>query len=748
MKLQSFKRTLQDTLASTSKHYDRRLVAYPPRLRQTYSCRPSPSSDMKGNDSGHPAWSLLAQAIDRATEGSQFNSEEFFPIWFRESGTPYFFLFKKNLSVTNIQLPELLALIRQHIFSKDTGCHVTDVAFHTNAAFTQVLDDIVCPIVKSVHFTPSAISSICALYWPIIEKSIVVDTFFTSCAVFLPPHLDIDLLTICAESGYIHSCGYSLFVRRMSKATQSDFYDAIDRHLEKYPTFNGTLQFIPFSAEDFDDDKRIGYVKDALQDGLEGTKIKVEKHEMTKVPLVHIFQDMLTRYDGRLLFRGAGPYKHKHPQTSDSTLWLIADSSVNRNNPVVAGGDKYYICYHQIYFNDSPFHLFDENKPAWVAHTTMPHTLLAAMINITKPWPGDSQTIVGDPFGGTGTTWLESLNHADAQCVSGDINPLFPILTADNAMFFAMPKMDLLQNVADLEQLITRLGSQTDVLIEEAHKQRLLIDTDDPQFPPAYKRAVERVERLRAGKKAPFLSFVFPLEVARELAQTTFFERLVFYITLRAELRYQSAYARGTPRPTSAFIESAKYLVDEMRSLYDWCSRAAIECATVGRFSVFSGHYSKACSIRYACLRQAVADLPGGNTLRVRDARHIEKQSYDIIVTDPPYGFNTEEELFPLAQLYSEVITALLAAIRNNGHLVICLPDEAFTGRSLPVCAKSQIVTEQILRSADSLGRELFVPARSNLPMTAAPYYWKSPALRRTVLHFRVRDRAVAASTH
>src|SRR5438552_1091612 len=35
--------------------------------------------------------------------------------WFREQGKPYFFLFKKNLHVTNIQFGELIALVRTHL---------------------------------------------------------------------------------------------------------------------------------------------------------------------------------------------------------------------------------------------------------------------------------------------------------------------------------------------------------------------------------------------------------------------------------------------------------------------------------------------------------------------------------------------------------------------------------------------------------------------------------------------------------
>jgi hypothetical protein len=686
-------------------------------------------------------WSLLAETIGGAIEGTAFASNKFFHRWFRELGTPYFFLFKKNLSVTNIQHSELISLIRQHIHHKATHDHVCDLAFHTTDDFSSTIELIVRPIIENLKFDAEELRRLVALYWPIVERSIVVNQFYTSCAVFLPPHLDLDVLRVCAEAGYVHSCGHSLFVRRLKKATAQHFYESIDRHLERHPEFIGKLQFIPFSSEDFEGDKGQAYMKDALKDGIDGTKIRVGKLYMTRISLVKIFQKMENLYRGRLLFRGAGHYQDTHPKTSDSTLWLISDHTVNLNNRTSPGIEGYYICYHQLFCNESPFRAFDENKPAWIAHNTIPHTLLGAMLNVTKPWPKDRSIIICDPFGGTGTTWLESKKHANTRCITGDISPMFPTLVSDNTTFFSMPHPEIAEHVANLRQLLVALKKA-----DERERQGIpllpqLFDITDPAI--TYRKAMEAIALIKEGNSSAAISFDVSAVDTEKLKLFSFFERLIFYIALRAELRFQSAYERGGKDRIGGFSDEANYLIDEMESFVEWCKRVETGEKAVGLFSVFPGHYSEGCAIRYSCLVKAQADLSTSDDVCVRDARGIQVKSCDILVTDPPYGVNTDEDPYDLAKLYAEVIRAMIGAIRNDGHLVICLPIEAYSGRPLPACTASQIITAQILRTATLLGREAYLPAQNNLAMTTPPYYWRSGALRRVILHFRIRDKAL-----
>src|SRR5271168_4113152 len=50
----------------------------------------------------------------RTKEFSGFDTRKFFASWYRQPKQAHFFLFRKNLKVTNIQFAELLALVRVH----------------------------------------------------------------------------------------------------------------------------------------------------------------------------------------------------------------------------------------------------------------------------------------------------------------------------------------------------------------------------------------------------------------------------------------------------------------------------------------------------------------------------------------------------------------------------------------------------------------------------------------------------------
>lgn len=696
----------------------------------------------ESHQSSHvPPWALLVNILTKSIESNEFKPDKFFLHWFREYGHPYFFLFKKNLSVTNISHPELFSLIRQHLYITSTRHHAHEPLFHTTAAFTQAIQSIVRPIVERLQFTPQDLWKTAELYWPILEQSVIVTQFFTSCAVLLPPHLDLDVLNICAESGYVYDCGHSLFVRKISKATELHFFEAIDRHLIRYPDYQGKLQFVPFSREDFADDQNVAYMQDAMQNGIEGVKMRVEKLHMRNTSLPQVFRHMEERYKGRLIFREAGPYRKMHPESSDTTLWLITDRSVNNANPTTPGGESYYICYQELYYNDSPFHVFDENKPAWTAHNTIPHTLLGAMINITKPWSSDKETVIQDPFAGTGTTWLECEKYQRIRCIASDINPLFPTLLEDNIAFFSMSQLELADYIGQLRQLLVILVPLASRHSTESGDGDLLIDVGDLRFPPVYRVAVELVDQLSVGKVRPILSFDFSPDIAARIRSFSFFGRLVFYLALRAELQYQSAIIRGATGRVAGFVKAAKYLIGEIESSLEWHGRAVHSVEASKTFSLFPGHYAKSCGIGGSRLRESRDKARAHEDIGVCDARLLKEASCDVLVTDPPYGFNTEEGLMELAELYGEVILAMVAAVRDDGHIVLCLPSKTFSGRPLPTCTASQIVTAQVLRSADRLGKAVYSPSRSRLPMSVPPYYWVSQALQRSILHFRIRDR-------
>jgi tRNA G10 N-methylase Trm11 len=117
------------------------------------------------------------------------------------------------------------------------------------------------------------------------------------------------------------------------------------------------------------------------------------------------------------------------------------------------------------------------------------------------------------------------------------------------------------------------------------------------------------------------------------------------------------------------------------------------------------------------------------------------KAKFDLIVTDPPYGFNTEEDREVLAAVYSAFLRQAIRHLRENGQLVLALPDWSHTGRRLPAFILKDFVTHQVLAIAEDEKREV-ISAAEQTPNTVGtpPYYWESEkALRRAILHFRFR---------
>ena len=126
------------------------------------------------------------------------------------------------------------------------------------------------------------------------------------------------------------------------------------------------------------------------------------------------------------------------------------------------------------------------------------------------------------------------------------------------------------------------------------------------------------------------------------------------------------------------------------------------------------------------------------------DAKELggDGKKFQLIVTDPPYGFNTDENNEEMALKYRKWLGALICSLANDGHLVISLPEHSYTGKKVSFSANPSLVTSQILSIAAGFGRTVYRVAKS-IPeprsFFAPPYYWRSErALVRSILHFRI----------
>lgn len=681
----------------------------------------------------------LATCIKNAIsqEHNEFQWDIFFKSWFREQGSAYFFLFRKHLGVTNTQYIELLSLVENLAIDENTKNPVDELVFQT----TENLKTTFIETVNSLLDNPksrrsSYIDRFAQLYIDVFSGTAAVDMFYCSCAIFLPPGLTLNLEQLCARSGYVHSAGKSIYIRNIKKARNQDLEQAIKSYIDQNSTDDVPIPFVVYAHEDFSDFD--GDAKDQITRGIDTTKLYFDKMSMGSYRLSQVVQDLRQSFKGRLEVPKPGSYKKEHKFQGSRAIWLIGERSISNANIKNPGGDRYYICYQQYAKNDSPFYLFDENKPAWKSHTTLPHSLTAALLNITFP---QEESVICDPFGGTGTTWFEAKRISPKiRVLSSDLSQITPLLVKDNISFF-------LSNNQYLQDIHRRLS-----YVLDATKRGILPDEQPSLLTPKeqgideisdYLKSKSYLEELKQNQPKEEQEFIFSADFVRKLSSESYVCRLLFYTVLRAELRYQGSYKRKSITPSKAFEKSLDEILKQTSKFIE--AREKVNQPSVNtkeRFISYQGTYSPVLlpSLIFDTEKNLLQQLE--QEIRTADARNLEPNTLDIILCDPPYGFNTSEESSELAVLYSEFLDSAILSLKNRGHLIIALPAESYTGRELPYCTKASLLINQILVKARKLNREMFFPATS-VPHSSLrpPYYWEAErALRRTILHFRVAD--------
>ena len=125
-------------------------------------------------------------------------------------------------------------------------------------------------------------------------------------------------------------------------------------------------------------------------------------------------------------------------------------------------------------------------------------------------------------------------------------------------------------------------------------------------------------------------------------------------------------------------------------------------------------------------------------------AKEMEKFNgkVDIVVTDPPYGFNMAADKNSLLQLYGEFFGGVVRTLKPEGQLIVALPEFTRNGKRIPFYQTKAAVVQLIVAAAQSDERRIvhfggIVPDGSRL--LRAPYYWASTSgVSRSILHFTI----------
>jgi len=178
-------------------------------------------------------------------------------------------------------------------------------------------------------------------------------------------------------------------------------------------------------------------------------------------------------------------------------------------------------------------------------------------------------------------------------------------------------------------------------------------------------------------------------------------------------------------------------------------------------FCVKDGSYSREGSVRTQCfgkmnptelsegqLREQLGRglRPGMYICRVADSIKFLKSTQafaDLVVTDPPYAFNTYEDVRGMQQLYGDLVPTLVRSLNPMGQLLMAIPSLARNGKRIPYHQTRDSVVRQIIGSVEAQGRRLMryvetIPQRKEL--FEAPWYWGSMStIERRIIHFMVQ---------
>lgn len=661
---------------------------------------------------------------------SSLDISAFYSKWLRSAGRSSFFLFRKNTTVTNVQFAELLVLLRRHIVPRDHTARERRLHLVAKSEYYRLLQGASTgdPHEDRGFKTDHVVNT----YGDLLLHTAVLDAYRGTAVVLLPPSLELDIAAVCFESGYIHSCGQLIYIRNVGKASYKDLVERLDQYLRRTSS-DRPLQLTVYAHEDFSaHDFR---TRAKLRSGLDDVKLWVEKFYIGDTPLADALTHLEDRFQGKIRVTPAGPYKEKHrglrEEFSDldesRSLWLIVDRGLEADGS--PSHDRYYVCYEQRYVNEGQLHVFDENKPAWRSHTTLPHSLAAAGINLARDLlPAEPRVL--DPFVGTGTSLLEGVKLGDVRVHGSDVEPLAPLMVRDNLSVVGLSSHALTNLTRDLRAALPDESAA------------VAVGTTDTEHDP-YLWAVSQLDRLLEGGDVDMSA-----EHVAEIAEASLCRRMLFYIALRTARRHQTAFDRRSEEWSAAFGVEAQALIYELDHLASVQALPVVE--TRRHYQIVQGTYSHSLRSARTWLEEAGRDMaspePKHCSVGVEMAQRLQGE-WDLIIADPPYGFNTDEDALSLARLYRDFADAAVQALGDLGQVVLFLPDRSFTGREPAFFTQADVVSLQFADAAARFGYEL---VRVDLPRPATPnvygpvLYWESDrALRRRLLHFVVRKRTM-----
>ena len=382
--------------------------------------------------------------------------EKFTDCDLRSAYGSYVFLFQKNIDVTNINLPEQLALLRLNRVStdgNDAGHKDKSEGFFSTRQYRNYVERLITA--KSEVFEQetdfaeycSKISeNLMKFHLDFFINTTAVSYYHSSFVAHIPRTLRFDLVQIVGESGYIHSVGRQVYVSKADNSSEGVLIQNLVEYAEKFSK-GKKLYAAPYCSEFFANEGEI--TSYSMGNGLGQNKLSGRKHYVGNENILDFFAELGT--GNSFMVPGSDNYfnergNNSEEVTPDTSIFLFVDHGLGyskTDRKLTKSDDIYYICYAQLLKFGNKFAVMKERKPGWTGPVTIPHTLSAAIVNVSRDKLESSRNVsnhpmVFDPFCGSSTFLLDAaVRMPNARLVGFDRQPLFHIMNEENFSFFS-----------------------------------------------------------------------------------------------------------------------------------------------------------------------------------------------------------------------------------------------------------------------------------------------------------------------
>jgi hypothetical protein len=359
----------------------------------------------------------------------------------------YVFLLQKNIAVTNLPLPEQVALIRSTVVTSELSSKAghPKVDFFSTRQYRRYIESVFVWEEKefgsrldAIAESTRLIKSFSEFFSDFLLNTIALSHYSTSFVIHVPRSIGINLEKLVAESGYIHSVGYQVYVSRSDRSDKTILIENLNR-IRRLGGWEKPIFFAPYCHEFFINEAK--FTAYSMENGLEDVKFSARKHYIGNTNLLDLVAE-IGDTEGFVTPKTDLYLKEKRDLQgvveNSVSAFLFSDCGVefSKTSRTLRMSDEHYVlCYMQLLKSSNKLHLIKERKPGWTGPVTIPHTLSSAMINIAKHSAklDIDRPLIFDPFCGGATFLLDAaIRIPGARLVGVDRHPLFQIMNSDN----------------------------------------------------------------------------------------------------------------------------------------------------------------------------------------------------------------------------------------------------------------------------------------------------------------------------